>query len=175
MPAGRPRLPDEIHKLRGTLRKDRHGDPKKMMGASGTSPIMPTDFTETQKKAWRALHRILRPLGLWSATFAIPVELLVRAYVRYLEVDADVRQHGAILTSPKVDRNGEVIVAKFPNGRISVIWERRTNPAQIEFGKMTAELRALCNQLGLDPSALAKLRFAVGDVKPNDDFLNVVG
>jgi phage terminase small subunit len=171
MTMGRPRLPDSIHQLRGTLRADRHGDPSTKVKASSAEPELPDGFGPEREKLWNGLKRELKPLGMWSSTYAIECEMLVRVYHRMRQLEADVDKNGTIQTIPKFNKGGKPLTVDI-NGDNRVIVERKANPALREMAKQTALLKNLCSSLCLDASALTRLTVDILDV---DDELDAFG
>lgn len=182
MGKGRPRIPDKIHELRGSYRADRHGDPSRKLRANEVEPAEPAGLSDDEKAVWAYLAMQMRSLKIWSATFAIPVELLTRCLVRYRQLHDDVAKHGAVLTTPRLRKDGSVVVARVPTktpGQYQdvPVYDRRTNPAQIEFTKLSREIRGICAQLGLDPVALSRITTLEDDADEFDgdaDYPSVV-
>lgn len=158
MSRGRPTLPDAIHQLRGTYRADRHGDPDSKVKASAAEPELPPNFGAERTKLWEGLKRELKPLGLWSSTYAIECEMLVRTYHRVLRLEAD------------LDANGEMIDVEMVTKRAAYT-VRKKNPALAEFSKLASLVHQQCSTLGLNPSNLAKFQIqpAEGDDLDDED------
>lgn len=181
MSRGRPRIPDKIHELRGSYREDRHGDPSRKLRANDAEPVQPEGLNEDEQAVWAYIALQMRSLKIWSATFAIPAELLVRCLVRYRQLHEDVAKHGPVLTTPRLRKDGSVVVARVPTktpGQFQdvPVYDRRTNPAQIETTKLSREIRGICAQLGLDPVALSRITTMEdeSDEFDGDDYPNVV-
>lgn len=162
---GRPRVPDNLHALRGTLRKDRHGDPETKTKAVEKEPKPPADFTKEQRQVWRRLAGLLKPLHLWSETYSILMELFCRAFSRYIECERNVDEEGIKLIQNKIDAQGNHIEI------------HKTNPTQNEAGKLRKQLVVMLTEMGLTASSLSKLRPAdkaqpfdpLADLEPSDN------
>ena len=171
---GRPRLPDSVHRVRGTFREDRHGAKQGIkLGASDKTPTIPTGFNEQQEKIWRAVQREMKAIGLWSSTFTFKIELFVRTYVRYRKLEDDIEKNGLIYTIPSLDKNNQPQTYAGPDGKEYHVLIRRTNPAQLEIGKVLPQLRGLLADLGLSPVALSRLEVEAKEHGRDD--LSIVG
>lgn len=58
------RLPDNVHKLRGTLRKDRHGDPSSKPKLKNQIPRMPTWLNANGKAEWKRITKEMKKMGI---------------------------------------------------------------------------------------------------------------
>jgi phage terminase small subunit len=60
------RKPDNVHKLRGTFRKDRHGDPETKLEMPQRAPTMPkvVGMDKEAKAEWRRVTRALSNMGV---------------------------------------------------------------------------------------------------------------
>jgi len=173
MPRGRPRIPDQVHQLRGTHRKDRHGDRRSKIGASDKSPTTPRDFDARRKRIWNAVKKELEPLGLWSSTFGMTARLLVDTFDLYLDLEQDVRTNGKVHETPKLTKDGDPVTVADDQGNLRLLIVRKTNPALIERTQTVVLLRGLLSELGLSPSALSRLSVAAdGDGVDLLDFLS---
>ena len=170
---GRPRVPDEIHRLHGTYRADRHGDPATKPAAEKKAPKCPKDFNDEQRAVWRRLSAVLKPLGLLSVTYADVMTLFVRGYCRYLQAEKEVDERGIVLVSPKLTADGKPMTYTDEQGTIRHLEVRKTNPAQIEARLLRGQLCAMLSNMGLVPSALSKIK---DDARsPSEKPLELVG
>lgn len=85
----RPRKPNEIHKLVGGFRDDRHGD---SMEAPATDAVIPRWVRDSTREQWNEITDLLRGLGMLSDAYTPGMALLADALadlVRYSKI-ADV-------------------------------------------------------------------------------------
>jgi len=78
---GQNRLPDEVKRLKGTLRDDRV-DPDRLEVEPCRIPPAPRQLTDDERQIWNQLRRILQPLGVVAETDLLSFRLMVRAYAR---------------------------------------------------------------------------------------------
>ena len=149
---GRPPKSREQHKLEGTFRKDRHGEPDQeeelnYIVEEGNFPIHPDTIKGDGVKAWKIIaERALQypRLYTWGDYFAMvqycqAIDYISRAgQEEYFEID---------------DKGNKRVSADFKAWKDAVMVADR-----------------LSQRLGLDPSSRAALNFGKEDDKKEDDF-----
>ena len=169
MPRGRPRIPDSIHRLRGTYRKSRHGSSASKPNHSEKTPTMPRRFDARRRAIWKATKEVLLPLGLWSRTYAETIVVLVDSIAHYEVVERDIAENGHILEIPKLTPTQDVVTFLDDDGVRKKVVVRKANPALRERTKAVAQIRMLLTELGLTPASLSRLG-SLGDELPSDPF-----
>ena len=64
---GNKRKPDNIHLLKGTYRKDRHGDSKKKIKVDKKFPTQPTWLPKNAKTEWARIKKVMEKSGVITA------------------------------------------------------------------------------------------------------------
>lgn len=140
---GRPKLPSESHKKRGTFRPDRH--------ATAPLPIevpeMPLDLPPLAQAVWKNVTTKLFAAGLIADIDQVAVRMLAESVWLYQEAHDDIIAKGLIVTTT--------------NGNI------QQNPAVGIRNKAWEQIVKLCRQFGMTPSARTGL--PAGVVAEEDD------
>lgn len=58
------RQPDNLHLLKGTYRKDRHGDPKKKLKVNTEFPECPAWMPSNAKREWARIKKVMNASGV---------------------------------------------------------------------------------------------------------------
>jgi P27 family predicted phage terminase small subunit len=112
------------------------------------TPRCPRRFSREERRAWKEITAVLKNYGLFTAANAIQLELLVTAWVQYLECC-------------KKMTDIKSIIIKGPDG--GAMYNPYFN-AQHKLGKLVEKY---CNNLGLSSIALAKIGSLL--VKKNEE------
>ncbi len=59
-----PRIPDNVHKLKGTHRKDRHGDPDTKIQLDGRLPVAPRWMPADARKEWARVCKVMKAVNV---------------------------------------------------------------------------------------------------------------
>ena len=91
--------PTSLLKLeKGTLYSDqRDRETFEPTAKEGTKPICPKRFSKKEKKAWKELSEVLDNYGLFVSANALQLELLVTAWVQYVDVSEKLAQNPNIV------------------------------------------------------------------------------
>jgi P27 family predicted phage terminase small subunit len=134
MPA---RLPTEVKRLRGTLRKDEPLPPEAPAGVPRPSRALPPDV----KREWRRLVRELETLGMTSRVDGLALELGAQALAEVWRLDEFLREHGGSYTVT-TKAGGEMVRQRPEVAHRQDAWRRASQVLQ---------------QLGLTPVSRAKV------------------
>ena len=146
---GRPRIPSNVHRIRGTYREDRHGgsEPK----SNKRRPKTPKYFTGERRKQWYRVIREQEEMGLLSDTDGGVIERLVN-----WRITADETWQKLI----DLDWDGKLQKAK--SGYVNI-------GAYLVAAKMADEMAHKCEiELGRTPQARTRLR--AGKPEEVDEF-----
>ena len=153
---GRPRTPPELHVARGTWRKDRHGDPDVVpLAPKLARPPCPQELVELYPEAdatWGWVCDRMEEAGLPYAAAAIPMLNLVVSLLKYhkeMAVEAT---------------SGTVLVSQLRDGRKEV----KVSPHFKTMRQLRSDLARYSKDLGLDPSARARMLAAIGGAKTDE-------
>jgi P27 family predicted phage terminase small subunit len=88
--------PTGILQMRGTFRKDRHGDPETEPQPKPVArvPKAPAHLDDIARRAWKTLAKQLHELGLLSAGDLLALEAACTAYSRALQADELLAEEG---------------------------------------------------------------------------------
>ncbi|MDE2427041.1 MAG: phage terminase small subunit P27 family [Elusimicrobia bacterium] len=125
---GPQKSPRQAHKLRGTLREDRHAGPEMPVMV----PQMPPDLGPVAQGAWNVITAKLLSAGLIADLDQLPMRLLCESVELYLEACDVVKRDGLIVASVKA------------------IYQ---HPAVGIRNKAWAQIVKLCREFGMSPSA----------------------
>lgn len=80
MPAGRPRLPEAHHRLRGTFREDRHGGGRLAPPPLTVAPKPPTKLGKVAKREWKRVAQLLVDQSVLTDLDLVTLEGYCAAY-----------------------------------------------------------------------------------------------
>ena len=133
---GRPRLPTQTHKLRGSYKPSRHGDSEPMPPEGVMEP--PAWVQGVAREQWFSIVPMLTGMGISSPVFSPALVLLVNSIGLYVEMEKHVGENGV----SAIGSHGNPIASPEFNAR-NKAWEQ--------------VLKAL-REFGLTPSALTGVR-----------------
>ncbi len=143
---GRKPLPVEIHEMRGSYKKNPQR--RKQTPRAKGRPQKPRHLDEYGRKEWDRICKLLKSMGVLSATDAPAIEQYCESYSEWRRA------------KEKVEKIGLAIVSKDKKGNIVV----RRNP----FLSVKQQAAHLCHrylsEFGLTPSARSSL-----DISGNDE------
>ena len=157
---GRPAKPEKFKVLQGTARPDRVN--KKQPKLEAELPRAPAGLTETEKRAWKYVTRLIKPMNITTKADALAVEQLVTAYVDFWDARRAINKSGSTYISKMAkgkNEDGEkslnVIIRRRPEVEIMTdAWRR---------------IEKMLSHFGLSPSSRAKVSI-VGELKEADPF-----
>lgn len=105
--------PTKILKMRGTFRRDRHGGQEPQTTALVSVPRPPKHLSDTERKIWRRVARLLVASELLTANDLDTFEGYVVVYARALDAEAVVATEGRTVTTPQgLKRHPELVTAE---------------------------------------------------------------
>jgi P27 family predicted phage terminase small subunit len=149
MTKGRKKTAPEILKLSGSYIKNPQRENKAAPKADGEEPEMPDYFSEDEKFKWGQLLEDMKRNGICSSDLR---EIMIAYCTAY---------GGWMLARKAVLKTGIVLVQKTDDGI-----DAKRNPFSVELHKYREEMNRLLPELGLTPSARAKM---VANVPPEED------
>lgn len=158
--AGRPRKPEQFKVLQGTSRPDRINRKEPKLQAE--IPRAGIGLTEKDKKAWRHIARIIRPMKIATKADVIALEELVTAHVDFWEARRVIDRLGSTYISKaakKTEADGKEI--------LSVVIRRR--PEVEIMTDAWRRIEKMLSHFGLSPSSRSKVS-VVGELKKVDPF-----
>lgn len=81
--SGARRLPDNLHFLRGTHRKDRHGTPQQKLQPTGRAPDRPDHLDEHGTRLWDGIVQEYEAMGCLSWLDGPALEAYCNLYSRF--------------------------------------------------------------------------------------------
>lgn len=141
MKPGPPKQPTAIRLLRGNPSKERitTREPKPPAGV----PTKPAELSPAAAVIWDQAVAVLSGVpGLLTVADAVTIELFARTLARYRELDAFVEAHGPVLVL-RDDKGGVRYAQPCPQASLAA--------------KLLPQLRGLAAELGLNPSARARI------------------
>ena len=140
MPGGRPRTPTRILQLRGTHRKDRHGNPADEIQVAPLKELPPAPgfLTEVALYEWERVGQQLVAMELLSEVDMGAFTLYCLNVARVVSCEKVLNEKGLTILTP----------AGFEQARPEVSIARQCG----------AEVRKFCQEFGMSPSSRAKLR-----------------
>lgn len=149
MARGRKKISQEILKMQGSFVKHPERENKSAPVANGKDPSMPDYFNDDEKQKWGELLDDMRVNGIVSSDLR---EIMIAYCTAY---------GGWIKSRRMVERLGVVLVTKTDDGT-----DIKRNPFSVELHKYREEMNRLLPELGLTPSARAKM---VANLPPEED------
>jgi len=138
----RARLPESVHKLRGTQYRDRRIQSE----VTGGRPKQPDHLSEDAKKEWRRIVPLLEQRGTLSKADSAVLALYCETHSRWLQAKRDVAEHGIIVQTTVLDRSGEQVTT------------RKQNPALKIAENAERSLRAFLREFGMTPAARERVK-----------------
>lgn len=129
----RPRIPNDVHKRRGSYRADRHAPPPPTY-PTGT-PEPPAWLSEASREQWDILVPLLAKSVALSPAYAIPLALLCDSMAHYIELCAE---------PPVIDG---------PDGP-------KRNPAEVAARAAYSQVMTLLREFGATPATAHKVAAA---------------
>lgn len=149
MPSGRPPVPDEILKSRGTYRKDRHGS---RLQSDGNRPECPKRFKGESKKKWKWMVDQLSRLKILDSIDANYIAFYVKVEVKLDAVERATDDLYEKLAEVDEDQSAEIQKRIW---RLEISWARLGN-LLIKYG----------DRLGVGAAARARVKAEKGPVEP---------
>ena len=150
MPAGRPRTPTKVLQLRGTHRKDRHGDPESEVQFELLTelPPVPRFLDGIGRFEWYRLGPELIAKQLLTTVDLAAFTLYCVSVSRVVACERVLQEHGMTMFAMQG-------------------WIPRP---EVAIGRQAgAEVRKFCTEFGLTPSARTRIRVPEKPTKPADD------
>jgi P27 family predicted phage terminase small subunit len=132
---GRKALPNNVHKLRGSFREDRHGGG---IQAAAVLPDPPEGLPELAKQEWHRAAKELHKHGLLTALDLVPFEMYCRVYAQWIEAEENLEHSDMIF---KTQTGYQAVGAAF-----------------VVAGKLRAELLKIGAEFGLTPATRARMK-----------------
>ena len=139
--SGRRPLPTQIHRLRGSYRKDRHGAAAVKRNAPG-KPRCPQWLSDRAKTIWKATVPKLIKLGIVGSIDEHTLSRYCIMYVQWLDCQKFLNNNGSMLSG--TDKNGNETTREYPQVR--------------QARSLHKELLAIEREFGMNPSARASLK-----------------
>jgi len=149
----RQRLTETEHRLRGTEYRDR----RKPSEVTGGRPKVPDHLSEDAKKEWRRIIPLLEQRGTLSRADGASIALYCETHARWLQAKRDVADHGIIVVTTVLDRNGEQVTS------------RKQNPALKIAENAERSLRAFLREFGMTPSSRERVKPTKPAPEPKTD------
>jgi P27 family predicted phage terminase small subunit len=138
----KPRLPENLPKLRGTAYRDR----SKPSEVAAGRPKQPEHLSEDGKKEWRRIVPLLEQRGTLSKADSAVLALYCETHSRWLQAKRDVAEHGIIVQTTVLDRSGEQVIT------------RKQNPALKIAENAERSLRAFLREFGMTPQSRERVK-----------------
>lgn len=149
---GRKPKPREIAIAEGAHLKNPQRYRDKPPPTASHEPKMPADFQGVAREEWEAMRDLMKPAGMWSATYQATISMYCDATARYHEAQLKVAELGlAIETENGVKRN----------------------PFAVELHKAKEQRMKLLVELGMTPSSRNRVSAKPED-KGDDPLLGLV-
>jgi P27 family predicted phage terminase small subunit len=128
-------------------------------------PDMPQGLSDAAQDEWRRIIPILKRMRVLTIAYSAAVAGYCQAYARWLEAEADIAVHGAIIEEPIIRRR---------RGEDDEIagYKRKKNPAVAVANESMKIMRAFLSDFGLSPASLSKVSKNAEQEKGLDDLLN---
>lgn len=144
-------VPTKIKEMRGTVRADRGvGDKEAQFPVPDKLPNPPTILGRYGKQAWKYYGSLLLDAGLFTDGDKLALELLCKAYDRWIESEMEVAKSGTVLISTTTG-------GLYHNPHLNIA------------NKSFEQIRSLLKEFGLSPAE--RTRVASLGTNPKDDDL----
>jgi phage terminase small subunit len=164
---GRPRIPTNVHELRGTLPKvEIERRRAEEIHARPLRPVKPADLTRFEAECWDLHAAELDHLGLLSVLDAGSFRLACAAYALAVECLEAMRPAKGDGTPDRRRRSLDVVIPDKKYGGV------KRHPALGTHLAAAREYRAWCTSFGLVPAARLVLRpgtLGAAERRPDDD------
>lgn len=159
--SGRRPLPTAVKKLRGNPGK-RALNAEEPVVANGR-PIVPPKLKGVALDEWNAVVPELESMGVLSRLDGKALAAYCFCYAEWWQAHEEVEKYGLIVEEPIVDKEGEVVGARY-----------KRNPAVSIMHEAMKNMKAFLIEFGLTPAARSRLRVDTkkADVDPMDAFLS---
>lgn len=107
---------------------------------------MPEHLSDEAKTEWRRITRLLEQRGTLSKADSSVLELYCETYSRWLQAKRDVAEHGIIVSTTVLDRNGEQVT------------NRKQNPALRIAENAERSLRTFLREFGMTPQSRERVK-----------------
>jgi len=158
--AGRPKKPTKFKLLQGTARPDRAN--KKEPKLKAEIPRAMAGLSDKDKKAWRHIAHIIRPMGISTKADALALEALATAYADFWEARRIIEEKGSTYISKAAKGKNEE-----GNLVISVIIRRR--PEVEIMTDAWRRVEKMLSHFGLSPSSRSRVS-VIGKLNQGDPF-----
>jgi len=146
----RARLPESVHKLRGTKYRDR----RKPSEVAAGRPKQPDHLSEEAKREWRRLIPLLEQRGTLSKADSAVLALYCETHARWLQAKREVAENGLMIESTVLDSSGEQVTSRKPNPALKVAENAERS------------LRGYLKEFGMTPSSRERVRPAKPEEQP---------
>lgn len=154
-PRGRKPTPTNLHILHGNPGKRalNKNEPK----LPPRRPHCPQWLNKEARKLWRWLIPQLEKMGILTEANMMALAGLCQSYARWREAEEFIEKHGTVFPIKQKNAEGEQVIVDF---RLFP----QVNASRVYF----QQVRLLCNEFGLTPSAVSRL--SVNPKKEIDEF-----
>ena len=153
---GRKPKPREVQIAEGRHKKNPKRFASPVPPTASAVPLMPPHFEGEAHAAWVQLERVMRPAGMWTATYEFAIQLFCESWAHYCAARDIVDATGIAITTE--DASGET--------------QTKRNAFSVEMHKYKDETIKLLTELGLTPSA--RSRVTVADSEEPDNLLKML-
>lgn len=125
MPMGRPRVSDELHRLKGT-RPTRAKDNTDEPTVSSGRPKMPKTLSALEIEAWKGAAKIMKSRGTLSKGDAENLELWAVTKARWILARRDVEKRGLEIVETRHTKSGDPYEVSVPNPSLKICTDCET-------------------------------------------------
>lgn len=157
---GRPRKPTKLKLLQGTARPDRANKKEPLLQAE--IPRAANGLSDKDKKAWRHIGKIIRPMNISTRADVLALELLATAYVDFWEARRVINEKGStyIAKAEKgINQSGKPVLS------VSM----RQRPEVEIMSDAWRRLEKMLSHFGISPSSRSRVS-VIGKLKEKDPF-----
>jgi len=133
----------------------------------GRAPACPKQLDAQARGIWKQVVEQLTPLGLIAITDAALLSTYSQTYSLWLTLTAELKHYGAFIQVPVIEKSGEVL--RDFNG--NVITTPVKNPRLPEMRLLAHQLRIMASELGMTPTARARLSVPKKDEDEMSDWV----
>ena len=148
-------MPTKIKEMRGTVRSDRGvGDQEAQFPIPDNLPNPPTILKRYGRRAWWYYGSLLIEAGLFTSADKLALEMLCKAYERWIDSELEVLQSGTVLKS-------ESTGGLYHNPHLNIA------------NKAFEQIRSLLKEFGLTPAERTRVA-AIGSNPKEDDLASLL-